>query len=129
MHEISIRPWQSTDSAAELTELLHRAYARLADMGLRFWATHQSAEVTEKRIAEGECFVAVADGVICGTIVFRAAADTKGSPWYDRPDVASFAQFAVEPGLRTVLRAHDPSSVRPHDLIDTRNRKERAQAS
>ena len=101
MHEISIRPWQSTDSAAELTELLHRAYARLADMGLRFWATHQSAEVTEKRIAEGDCFVAVADGVICGTIVFRAAADTKGSPWYDRPDVASFAQFAVEPGLQS----------------------------
>jgi 4'-phosphopantetheinyl transferase len=35
----------------------------------------------------------------------------------------------VEPGLRTVLRAHNPSSVRTHALIDTRNRKERAQAS
>jgi predicted N-acetyltransferase YhbS len=101
VNEISIRPWQRTDSAAELTELLHRAYARLAGMGLRFWATHQSAEATEKRIAEGECFVAVADGVICGTIVFRAAAATKGSPWYDRPEVASFAQFAVEPGLQS----------------------------
>ncbi len=98
---IPIRPWQSTDSAAELTELLHRAYARLAGMGLRFWATHQSVAVTEERIAEGECFVAVADAVVCGTIVFRDAARTKGCPWYDRPDVASFGQFAVEPDLQS----------------------------
>lgn len=101
MDNISIRPWLETDSAAELTELLHRAYARLAAMGLRFWATHQSAEVTEKRIGQGECFVAVADEVICGTILFRDASRTNGSPWYDQPDVASFGQFAVEPGLQS----------------------------
>jgi len=53
MDDISIRPWLETDSAVELTELLHRAYARLAAMNLRFWATHQSAEVTEQRIASG----------------------------------------------------------------------------
>lgn len=99
--DISIRPWLITDSPAELTELLHRAYARLAAMGLRFWATHQSAEVTEKRIASGECFVAVADGAIRGTILFRDASRTNGSPWYDRPDVASFGQFAVEPALQS----------------------------
>ena len=101
MDDISIRPWLETDSAVELTELLHRAYARLAAMNLRFWATHQSAEVTEQRIASGECFVAVADGAICGTILFRNASRTSGSPWYDRPDVASFGQFAVEPGLQS----------------------------
>jgi GNAT superfamily N-acetyltransferase len=101
MDNISIRPWLATDSAAELTELLHRAYARLAGMGLRFWATHQGVDVTEKRIAQGECFVAVADGSICGTILFRDAARTSGSPWYNRPDVASFGQFAVEPGLQS----------------------------
>lgn len=98
--DISIRPWLITDSPVELTELLHRAYARLAAMGLRFWATHQTAEVTEKRIASGECFVAVADGAICGTVLFRDASRTNGSPWYDRPDVASFGQFAVEPALQ-----------------------------
>lgn len=36
---------------------------------------------------------------------------------------------AVEPGLRTVLRANDPFSVRPHALVNSSNRKERAQAS
>ena len=97
---ILIRPWHPTDSAAALTEMLHRAYARLAGMGLRFWATHQNAEVTLKRIEQGECFVAEADGVICGTIVFRDCTRTGGCRWYDRPDVASFVQFAVEPGLQ-----------------------------
>ncbi len=97
---ITIRPWLATDSVPALTELLHRAYAGLAAMGLRFWATHQSVEVTEKRIEQGECFVALADGVICGTIVFRGCARTGGCPWYDRPDVGSFVQFGVEPGLQ-----------------------------
>jgi 4'-phosphopantetheinyl transferase len=36
---------------------------------------------------------------------------------------------AVEPGLRTMLRANDPFSVRPHALVNSSNRKERAQAS
>lgn len=100
MDNISIRPWRSTDSVFELTEMLHRAYAGLAGMGLRFWATHQGADVTLKRIEQGECFVAEADGVICGTIVFRDCTRTGGCPWYDRADVASFVQFAVEPGLQ-----------------------------
>ena len=95
-----IRPWAATDSVEELTELLHRAYAGLAAIGLRYWATHQSAEVTRHRIAQGQCLVAVADGRICGTIVYRNASQTSGCPWYDRPDVASFGQFGVEPDLQ-----------------------------
>ena len=97
---ILIRPWRSTDSVDELTELLHRAYAGLAAMGLRYWATHQSAEVTLKRIQQGTCLVAEESGVIRGTIVLRNAAQTTGCPWYDRPDVASFGQFGVDPDLQ-----------------------------
>ena len=95
-----IRPWRDTDSIEELTELLHRAYAGLAAMGLRYWATHQSAEVTLKRIQQGTCLVAEQDGVIRGSIVFRDATQTSGCPWYDRPDVASFGQFGVDPELQ-----------------------------
>lgn len=97
---IAIRPWHASDSVEDLTELLHRAYAGLAAMGLRFWATHQSAEVTRNRIAQGECLVATIDGRICGTIVYRNPLQTNGCPWYDRPDVASFGQFGVEPDLQ-----------------------------
>ncbi|HEY4201618.1 MAG TPA: GNAT family N-acetyltransferase [Devosiaceae bacterium] len=98
---ITIRPWQETDSVSELTALLHRAYARLAAMGLRYMATHQGDEVTRQRIAEGECFIALLEGRICGTIVVKGSDKTKGCPWYDRPGVASLGQFAVEPELQS----------------------------
>ena len=97
---IIIRPLLAEDSLADLTALLHRAYARLAGMGLRYMATHQSVDVTRKRVEKGQCFVALAEGVICGTIVFKDPMQTSGCPWYDRPDVASVGQFAVEPALQ-----------------------------
>ena len=97
---ILIRPVEPLDSISDLTALLHRAYARLANQGLRYMATHQSDDVTRARAQKGECFVAVADGAICGTIVFIDAGRTKGCPWYDRADVASLGQFAVEPNLQ-----------------------------
>ena len=48
-----LRRLAGTDSIAELTDLLHRAYRRLADMGLCYWATHQTEEQTRERIAGG----------------------------------------------------------------------------
>lgn len=101
--KITIRPMSPADSISDLTALLHRAYARLAGMGLRYMATHQSEEVTRKRVAEAECFVAEMHGAIVGTIAFKSAAQTRGygnCHWYDRDDVASLGQFAVEPTLQ-----------------------------
>lgn len=95
-----IRPLRPGDSIVELTLLLHRAYGALARDGFRFWASHQSEEDTRRRIAEGYCFVAWAEERIVGTITLRSREGTKGCPWYDRPDVASFGQFAVEPELQ-----------------------------
>jgi GNAT superfamily N-acetyltransferase len=90
----------SMDEFTELTALLHRAYASLADMGLRYVATYQDEETTRVRCAAGETYVAESEGALCGTITFRPAALTMGTPWYDRPEVASFGQFAVEPTLQ-----------------------------
>lgn len=97
---ITIRLLGADDPIPALTALLHRAYAPLAAKGLRYSATHQSDDVTRKRIAQGECFVATSEGAICGTILFRNAGNTRGSPWNDRSDVSSFGQFAVEPALQ-----------------------------
>lgn len=97
---VTIRPLNLADSIPGLTALLHRAYARLADQGLRYMATHQSDEITRKRIAQGECFVAVTEGTIVGTILFKNAEQASGCPWYNRDDVASLSQFAVEPALQ-----------------------------
>jgi len=93
-----VRRLNGADPIPELTDLLHRAYARLAAKGLRYMATHQSDAVTRERAASGECWIALADGAIVGTILFKDAIRTGGSPWLDRPEVASLAQFAVAPG-------------------------------
>jgi GNAT superfamily N-acetyltransferase len=55
--------------------------------------------------------VAEIDDRIVGTILFEDAATTAGCGYYDRPGVASFHQFAVEPewqgrGIGSRLLAH-----------------------
>ena len=94
------RPLTSEDSIEELAELLHRAYRRLADMGLRFWATHQDPAQTRKRVLRGECYVIEESGRLVGTIMFYSPEQTRGCLWYNRPEVASFGQFAIEPSLQ-----------------------------
>ncbi len=84
---------------AELTALLHRAYAPLAAAGMRFLASHQDEAKTRERCAEGECWVAVEGPRIVGTISWRPSRGEPGT-WYGRPGVASFGQFAVEPELQ-----------------------------
>jgi GNAT superfamily N-acetyltransferase len=94
--KINIRPYSETDSISELTSLLHRAYKRLADMGLHFVATYISDEDAKELIDRGECFVAELDGKIIGTILLYAKG--KNSPeFYKRDDVAVFGKFAVDP--------------------------------
>lgn len=64
---------------------------------MRFVASHQDEQTTRRRIARGECYVAVAGAQLIGTITLRPCDRTRGSPWLDRPDVASVGQLAVEP--------------------------------
>lgn len=98
--DLTIRPFAERDSAADLTDLLHRSYASLAAMGLRFFATHQSVEQTLERIRDGACYVGEIDGCIVATIIYHAPERSGGCDWYERPDVATFGQFAVEPELQ-----------------------------
>lgn len=97
LENLDIRPISVNDSIEDLTLLIRRAYKQLADMGLRYLATHQDAETTRKRIKDNHCFVAEYDGEIIGTITYSAPGKTAGSLWYDRPAVAHFQQFAIEP--------------------------------
>ncbi|MHC4470704.1 MAG: GNAT family N-acetyltransferase [Planctomycetota bacterium] len=97
---VEIRRIAPHDSLEELTDLLHRGYRELAEMGFRYWSTHQSVADTRRRISGAECWVAALDRRLVGTITFRPREQARGCPWYDRPDVAIFSQFAVEPGLQ-----------------------------
>lgn len=86
-----------SDDIDALTALLHAAYAALAAAGMRFVASHQDVETTRRRLSNGETIVAVEGEQLIGTVTLKPPAFTKGSPFYDRPDVASVGQFAVAP--------------------------------
>lgn len=93
-----IRELVPTDSIAELTALLHTAYAQLGRMGFNYTAVDQTEDVTRKRIARGLCLVATDNGALAGTIMFYAPGQSAGCPCYEQPDVATIGQFGVLPG-------------------------------
>lgn len=96
----TIRPISDTDSVSEITVILHRAYARLAEMGFRYLATHQGEEVTRERLGRGEAFVAELDGRLVGTVTLIPPGVLSGHEWYAKPGVAVFGQFGVLPELQ-----------------------------
>jgi len=97
---LQIRPFSSTDSIVEITVLLHRAYARLGDMGLNYTAVDQSTDVTAKRMSGGQCFIAEWSGALAGTIVAQPTYKINECEYFTRPGVAAAHQFAVEPSLQ-----------------------------
>jgi GNAT superfamily N-acetyltransferase len=98
--DILIRPYQPGDSIPEITALLHRAYARPAGQGVRFWASRQDDTVTEKRLKTGTSFLAVRDGAIVGTISVYGPDRDSPAEFYRREDVNFFGQFGVDPALQ-----------------------------
>ena len=95
---IEIRLLQSSDSLAELTAVLHSAYAQLQRLGFNYTAVDQSEQTTRERIEGGECYVALAAGRIVGTILFHR--HPRGCAWYEQPHVAAVHQFGVTPGAQ-----------------------------
>lgn len=97
--ELLVRPVCSDDSMEELTELLHRAYKRLADEGFRFVATYQSVDETLRRISNARCWVGIRNGQLVATLsLYEPFSST--CEWYTKQDVWHFGQFAVEPALQ-----------------------------
>ncbi len=100
MSELTIRLLHPQDSLEELTALLHRAYAELAMAGMHFVASRQSIATTQRRVSEGECWVATVEDRLVGTIVWVRPHPDHRVKYYQSPDVAHFGQFAVDPDLR-----------------------------
>jgi GNAT superfamily N-acetyltransferase len=99
-NNITIRQLCESDSLDDLTELLHRAYKHLADLGLKYVATYQDVDITRKRLKNGTCYIAESDGLIVGTVLYRQPGQAKGCEFYGRPDIAHVSQLGVEPDLQ-----------------------------
>jgi GNAT superfamily N-acetyltransferase len=76
--------------------MLHDAYAPLAAAGMRYVAAYQDTATMRERTERGETIVAT-DGDVIGIVTLADVARTTGTPFYDRPDVAMFGQYAVRP--------------------------------
>ena len=121
--EIVIRKLKDSDSLESLTELLHRAYRSLAELGLKYFATHQTVEQTRRRIRNATVFVAELDGEVVGTILYRNPSQACHTPWYDREEVAYIGQMGVEPdykgkGIATKLMAFVEEQARRDGALE-----------
>jgi GNAT superfamily N-acetyltransferase len=104
---VRVRLLSPADPIPAITGLLHRAYRKQMDMGLRPLAGRQDDATTARRCASGECYLAVMHGTrrgeadrIVGVILFHEVEDAEGPPWFRRKDVDYFSQFAVDPDLQ-----------------------------
>ncbi len=69
---IELRRLRSGDSLDHLTKVLHRAFSRLGDMGIPCSSVNQPTALTRQRVEPGDCFVAVCEERIVGTITLYA---------------------------------------------------------
>lgn len=94
---IEIKLLNQEETLGELTSLVHRAYRQLANLGFKYWATHQTIADTKKRISKGKCYVGISDHKIVATVIQNDPDKIGGHPWYENANVTSFSQFAVDP--------------------------------
>ena len=87
----------SRDSYAQLTTMLHRAFARLGMMGLNCTCVDQDVTVTKRRAQTGECFVVVNDGNIIGTVTLYTRDGESACEHYHHSNVATIRQLAIDP--------------------------------
>jgi uncharacterized damage-inducible protein DinB/GNAT superfamily N-acetyltransferase len=103
MTTITIRSLAARDSFADITELVHQAYAPLAARGMNFTAATQDEATTRRRAAQGLCFIAQAGSEVVGTVTVCGPYDLATAqwaadvPWFRDRDTAHFHQFAVAP--------------------------------
>jgi GNAT superfamily N-acetyltransferase len=94
---IVIRVLEPRDSLAELTHLLHAAYAPWGARGFAFNGVDQAEAVTAARVRLGVCLVACVGERLVGTALVHGPFRTAPSAYLQRPDIACVQQFAVHP--------------------------------
>ena len=99
----TIEPYRpNVDDLAEITALLHGAYAPLLTAGMNYTAATQSADVTRSRLeAAAASWLAKQGTRIIGTICYYTTRRSETFPELFRmPSVGIFAMLAVDPSLQ-----------------------------
>lgn len=101
---ITLRTFEVSD-VAELTAMLHRAYAELGQRGLNFTAVDQSEEVTLHRASAGVTWVITEGGAIVASVTFALPSSETAlaslTPEAANPTRAWLNQLAVDPQHRS----------------------------
>ena len=97
LRELRVREITPAEDLKPLTALIRAAYSPLAAEGLRYWATHQSAQDTAKRLLRGIGFVGELDGQPIATIALSRPDPESKVPLLRDPTTWSYGQFAVDP--------------------------------
>ncbi len=100
MTAIGIRRLLPSDSIEDLTGMLRRAFAPLGGRGLNCTCVDQTIDMTQGRIRLGDCFVAIRENRVVGTVTLHAADRASPVRWYREPKVASIHQLAVDPSYQ-----------------------------
>lgn len=105
--EVNFRIVQSNDDVSELNNLLVSAYRPLAEQGMRYAASHEDKNATQKNIEDGECHIAIHEGKIIACAILRIPKQELKSGWksngpkhYSVSGVTTFGRFAVQPELQ-----------------------------
>lgn len=98
---IEFRLLSNYDSVEELTQLLHKSYKVLADMGLKYVAATQDNSITLSRVRYAyKCYIGIYKNKIASTISLYGPGPSDKSSWYSKDYVAKIGQFAVTPELQ-----------------------------
>src|ERR1700757_3232438 len=100
MAKVHLRRLGAQDSLLELTTLIRRAYLPLGLLGVNCTRLNQTVSTTRRRIAGADCFVAVSEGRLVGTVTLGRPDPDSECLWYRHSDVASIHQLAVDPAFR-----------------------------
>jgi GNAT superfamily N-acetyltransferase len=94
--EVEIRKGTEQDPKEQIDDLFHTAHALISDHALHRYSL-DGLFGQEKDQPHGELYLAVSEPRLIGGLIFFDPANTKGCPYFDRPDVASIGPFAVVP--------------------------------
>lgn len=98
---IEFRLLSSENSIGELTQLLHKSYKVLADMGLKYVAATQNHSVTLNRAMHAyKCYIGMYKNKIVSTISLYIPEPSEKSSWHSKGFVAKIGQFAVAAELQ-----------------------------